>query len=112
MEDAAKARYSQGIAHRTDKEIMEETPSPVVRSALIMAMTTATEIGTEMSQNSLRLSWPSEEVDERLKGIMKSIHTACVTTADEYGDPGNYVLGANIAGFTKVADTMIDLGLV
>ncbi len=68
--------------------------------------------GLEMSQNSLRLSWTREEVDERLKGIMKSIHTACVTTADEYGDPGNYVLGANIAGFTKVADTMIDLGLV
>ena len=68
--------------------------------------------GLEMSQNSLRLSWTREEVDERLKGIMESIHTACVTTADEYGDPGNYVMGANIAGFTKVADTMIDLGLV
>ena len=52
MEEAAKARYNQGIAHRTDKEIMEETPAPVVRSVRIMAMATATEIGPEMSQNS------------------------------------------------------------
>jgi len=68
--------------------------------------------GLEMSQNSIRLSWTREEVDQRLQGIMKSIHTACVTTADEYGDPGNYMLGANIAGFVKVADSMIDQGLV
>ena len=68
--------------------------------------------GLEMSQNSLRLSWSREEVDERLKGIMKSIHTACVTTAEEFGTPGNYVNGANIAGFLKVADTMLDQGVV
>jgi glutamate dehydrogenase (NADP+) len=68
--------------------------------------------GLEMSQNSLRLSWTREEVDQRLHGIMKAIHEACVTTAKEYGDPGNYVLGANISGFIKVADTMIDQGLV
>jgi len=68
--------------------------------------------GLEMSQNSLRLSWTREEVDERLHGIMKSIHKACVETAAEYGQPGNYVLGANIAGFVKVANTMIDQGLV
>ena len=67
--------------------------------------------GLEMSQNSLRLSWTREEVDQRLHGIMKSIHKAAVETAKEYGDPGNYVLGANIAGFIKVADTMIDQGL-
>ena len=65
-----------------------------------------------MSQNSLRLSWTREEVDERLHRIMQAIHSACVDTAKEYGDPGNYVLGANIAGFIKVADAMLDQGLV
>ena len=68
--------------------------------------------GLEMSQNSLRLSWSREEVDERLKGIMKSIHTACVTTAEEFGTPGNYVNGANIAGFLKIANTMLAQGVV
>ena len=68
--------------------------------------------GLEMSQNSLRLSWTREEVDERLKGIMKSIHTSCVQAAKEYGAPSNYVNGANIAGFLKVADAMLDQGIV
>lgn len=68
--------------------------------------------GLEMSQNSLRLSWTREEVDNRLHQIMKSIHSACVTTAKEYGEPSNYVLGANIAGFEKVAKAMLDQGLI
>jgi len=68
--------------------------------------------GLEMSQNSIRLSWTREEVDNRLHNIMKSIHQACKETADEYGEPGNYVLGANIAGFIKVANAMMDQGLV
>ncbi len=68
--------------------------------------------GLEMSQNSQRLSWTREEVDNRLHGIMKSIHKACVETAEKYGTPGNYVNGANIAGFLKVADAMMDQGLV
>ena len=68
--------------------------------------------GLEMSQNSMRLSWTREEVDQRLHGIMKSIHKACVETAEKYGTPGNYVNGANIAGFLKVADAMMDQGLV
>ena len=68
--------------------------------------------GLEMSQNSLRLSWTREEVDERLHGIMRAIHKASLETSKEFGDRGNYVLGANIAGFIKVADTMIDQGLV
>jgi len=68
--------------------------------------------GLEMSQNSLRLSWTREEVDERLHDIMKSIHKTCITTAKEYGQEGNYVLGANLGGFVKVADAMIDQGLV
>ncbi len=68
--------------------------------------------GLEMSQNSMRLSWTREEVDTRLHDIMKSIHTACFETANEYGCAGNYVKGANIAGFIKVADAMLDQGIV
>ncbi|MBN1320085.1 MAG: NADP-specific glutamate dehydrogenase [Thermoleophilia bacterium] len=68
--------------------------------------------GLEMSQNSMRLNWPREEVDARLYQIMKSIHTACVDAAETYGTPGNYVNGANIAGFLKVANAMMDQGLV
>jgi len=67
--------------------------------------------GLEMSQNSIRLSWTREEVDNRLHHIMKSIHQACSETAADYGEPGNYVLGANIAGFIKVANAMLDQGL-
>jgi len=68
--------------------------------------------GLEMSQNSLRLSWTREEVDQRLHNIMKSIHKASLEAAEKYGHPGNYVIGANIAGFIKVADTMMDQGVV
>jgi glutamate dehydrogenase (NADP+) len=68
--------------------------------------------GLEMAQNSARLSWSAEEVDNRLKGIMKTIHDTCRATAERYGDPNNYVLGANIAGFIKVADSMVAQGLV
>ena len=68
--------------------------------------------GLEMSQNSMRLAWPREEVDEKLHRIMVNIHKACFEAAQEYGTPGNYVNGANIAGFKKVADSMIDQGLV
>jgi glutamate dehydrogenase (NADP+) len=68
--------------------------------------------GLEMSQNSLRLSWTREEVDDRLHKIMISIHKAAYETAKEYGTPGNLVNGANIAGFLKVANSMLDQGLV
>ncbi len=68
--------------------------------------------GLEMSQNSLRYSWTREEVDQKLHGIMKAIHKAAYETAEEFGTPGNYVNGANIAGFMKVADSMMDLGSV
>lgn len=67
--------------------------------------------GLEMSQNSLRLSWNSEEVDNRLKDIMKNIHDTALETSKEYGDEGNYMMGANIAGFLKVARAMIDQGV-
>ena len=68
--------------------------------------------GLEMAQNSMRISWPKEEVDNRLKIIMKSIHQSCVDASAEYGSPGNYVVGANIAGFVKVVNAMLDQGLV
>ncbi|MBZ5638156.1 MAG: NADP-specific glutamate dehydrogenase [Acidobacteriia bacterium] len=68
--------------------------------------------GLEMSQNSMRLAWSREEVDAKLHGIMKSIHSACYETARTYGTAGNYVNGANIAGFLKVANAMMDQGLV
>ena len=68
--------------------------------------------GLEMSQNSMRLPWSKDEVDQRLHQIMKNIHHACVETADKFGVPGNYVVGANIAGFLKVANAMLDQGLV
>ncbi|RMD48942.1 MAG: NADP-specific glutamate dehydrogenase [Ignavibacteria bacterium] len=68
--------------------------------------------GLEMSQNSMRLNWTREEVDQKLHGIMKSIHKTCVDAAEAYGTPGNYVNGANIGGFLKVANAMMDQGIV
>jgi len=68
--------------------------------------------GLEMSQNSLRHSWTREEVDNHLKRIMRDIHFACKGAADQFGTPGNYVNGANIAGFLKIADSMLDQGIV
>jgi glutamate dehydrogenase (NADP+) len=68
--------------------------------------------GLEMAQNSMRLPWTREEVDTRLRMIMKSIHGTCVEIAQRFGTPGNYVNGANIGGFLKVADAMMDQGVV
>jgi glutamate dehydrogenase (NADP+) len=68
--------------------------------------------GLEMSQDSLRISWEREEVDQRLKDIMKAIHRQCWDTAADYGRRGDYQFGANVAGFVKVADAMVDQGIV
>jgi len=68
--------------------------------------------GLEMTQNSMRLSWTREEVDNRLQMIMKSIHQTCLAAAEQYGTPGNYLNGANIAGFVKVVEAMLDQGVV
>ncbi len=68
--------------------------------------------GLEMSQNSMRILWSREEVEAKLKSIMQSIHKSCLDASEEYGAPGNYVNGANIAGFVKVADSMLDQGVV
>ncbi|MDD4051067.1 MAG: NADP-specific glutamate dehydrogenase [candidate division Zixibacteria bacterium] len=67
--------------------------------------------GLEMAQNSMRYSWSREEVDNKLHGIMKNIHKACLEASETYGVPGNYVSGADIAGFVRVADAMMDQGL-
>ena len=68
--------------------------------------------GLEMSQNSMRYSWTREEVDNKLRHIMQSIHKTCVDTSEAFGTPGNYVNGANIGGFLKVANAMLDQGIV
>ncbi len=68
--------------------------------------------GLEMSQNSQRLSWTRDEVDKKLHGIMIAIHTSCIEASERYGTPGNYINGANIAGFLKVANAMLDQGVV
>jgi glutamate dehydrogenase (NADP+) len=68
--------------------------------------------GLEMSQNAMRRSWTREGVDERLREIMRRVHVQCRDTAEEYGEPGNYVHGANIAGFCKVADAMLAQGVI
>ena len=68
--------------------------------------------GLELVQNSMRLNWLGEEVDRRLKIIMSGIHRTCLQAAEQYGTPGNYLNGANIAGFVKVVEAMLDQGLV
>ena len=68
--------------------------------------------GLEQSQNSLRMSWTFEEVDEKLQGIMKNIFAKAAEAAERYGVPGNYVAGANIAGFEKVVEAMLAQGIV
>lgn len=68
--------------------------------------------GLEMAQNAVFTNWTRDEVDQRLRRIMVNIHRSCQEAAEHYGDPGNYVNGANIAGFIKVADAMLDQGIV
>ena len=68
--------------------------------------------GLEMAQNSMRLAWTREEVDNRLKTIMRSIHSTCLEASEDFGESGNYMIGANIAGFVKVVNAMLDQGLV
>lgn len=119
--DEAKMLLSNGVTCVAEGANMPSTPEAIsefLAAKILFAPGKASNAGgvatsgLEMSQNSLRLSWPAEEVDQRLHGIMVSIHSACV----QYGSDANgfvdYVKGANIAGFVKVADSMIDQGLV
>ncbi len=95
--DAIKVYHENGIAHG---------PGKAANAGGVACS------GLEMSQNSLRLAWSFEEVDERLKGIMKNIYESASHAAGEYGMPGNLDAGANIAGFVKVASSMLEQGLV
>ena len=68
--------------------------------------------GLEMAQNAAFTSWTRQDVNNRLFGIMSDIHRSCLEASEEYDVPGNYVMGANVAGFRKVATAMIDQGIV
>ena len=69
-------------------------------------------VALEMAQNRMLLNWPRQEVDQRLKGLMRSIHQTCLDVAAGYNSPGNYFMGADIAGFVRVVNSMLDQGLV
>jgi glutamate dehydrogenase (NADP+) len=92
-------------------EVFQEAGIPVAPGKASNAGGVAVS-GLEMSQNSLRMSWSSEEVDNHLKRIMTNIHDACLNASEKYSTKGNYIDGANIAGFIKVADSMMDQGIV
>ncbi|MCI5057221.1 MAG: NADP-specific glutamate dehydrogenase [Flavobacteriales bacterium] len=118
--DAAKTLVSNGCKCISEGANMPCTPDAILHfleHKLMYAPGKASNAGgvatsgLEMSQNSLRMNWTREEVDQKLQGIMKSIHSACVQHGKD-GDFVNYVNGANIAGFVKVADAMIDQGVV
>ena len=119
-EDEAKNLVANGCILVSEGANMPSTPEAIAvfqESKILFAPGKASNAGgvatsgLEMSQNSLRMNWTREEVDNKLKKIMQDIHTSCI----EYGTEGNYVdyvKGANIAGFVKVADAMLDQGLV
>ncbi len=118
--DDAQALISNGTMAVAEGANMPCTPEAVehfLQAKVLFAPGKASNAGgvatsgLEMSQNSLRLSWTREEVDQKLHSIMKSIHSACVAYGKE-GDHINYVKGANVAGFLKVADAMLDQGVV
>ncbi|OGS11453.1 MAG: glutamate dehydrogenase [Elusimicrobia bacterium RIFOXYA12_FULL_57_11] len=120
-ENDAKELVKNGVICVTEGANMPCTPEAVTvfqNAKLLFAPGKASNAGgvatsgLEMSQNSLRMSWSREEVDKHLHGIMVNIHNACVTAAKDAGIPGNYVAGANIAGFKKVAEAMMAQGLV
>ncbi|MBN2049055.1 MAG: NADP-specific glutamate dehydrogenase [Spirochaetales bacterium] len=119
--DEARALVKGGVKAVAEGANMPSTPEavavflenkvPFAPGKAVNAGGVATS-GLEMSQNSIRLSWTREEVDQKLHQIMVNIHRSCAQAAKEYNTPGNYINGANIAGFKKVADAMIDQGLV
>jgi glutamate dehydrogenase (NADP+) len=119
--DEAKALIANGVKCVAEGANMPSTPEAIAAfqaANVLFAPGKASNAGgvatsgLEMSQNSLRLSWSAEEVDQRLHGIMVSIHEACVKYGTKSDGNVDYVKGANIAGFVKVADAMIDQGLV
>jgi glutamate dehydrogenase (NADP+) len=97
---------AEAMALLTDKKNILYGPAKAVNAGGVAVA------GLEMAQNNMRLSWSREEVDNRLKLIMHNIHRTCLEAAEQFGQPGNYVDGANIAGFIRVAEAMIDQGTV
>jgi len=121
IQQDAQNLVKNGISLVSEGSNMSSTPEAIdifLDNRLLYAPSKAANAGgvavsgLEMAQNSMRINWPREEVDGRLKIIMKSIHKTCLDAAAEYGEPGNYLAGANIAGFVKVVDAMLDQGLV
>lgn len=120
-EDDAAALVRSGVVAVSEGANMPTTPAAVAlltEAGVLFAPGKAANAGgvatsaLEMQQNASRDAWSFAYTEQRLAGIMHAIHDRCLTTADEHGAPGNYVLGANIAGFTKVADAMLALGVV
>ena len=119
--DAARQLIANGVKAVAEGANMPLTPAAaalMISSGVLYAPGKAANAGgvavsgLEMSQNSMRLQWSFEEVDTRLKKIMQGIFTAISGAADAYGEPGNYAMGANIAGFEKVAEAMMQQGCV
>jgi len=117
----ARALIGNGVLAVAEGANMPSTPDAVVEfqdAGVLFGPGKAANAGgvatsaLEMQQNAGRDSWTFEHTEQRLSEIMVSIHDSCATTAEEYGHPGNYVLGANIAGFRKVADAMLAFGIV
>ena len=119
--DDAKAIVNNGVKYYVEVSNMPTTNEALAylaENGVIVAPSKAVNAGgvsvsgLEMSQNSMRYSWSADEVDEKLKVIMKNIFNSSVAAAEKYGMPGNLVAGANIAGFLKVADAMLAQGVV
>jgi glutamate dehydrogenase (NADP+) len=120
-QDAARTLVANGVVAVAEGANMPTTPQAVrllQEAGVAFGPGKAVNAGgvatsaLEMRQNAGRDRWTFEETDRHLAGIMSGIHATCRTTAEEYGVPGNYVAGANIAGFVKVADAMLDLGVI
>ncbi|QHT56926.1 NADP-specific glutamate dehydrogenase [Cellulomonas sp. H30R-01] len=120
-EDDAAALVRSGVLAVSEGANMPTTPAAVAlltEAGVLFAPGKAANAGgvatsaLEMQQNASRDAWTFDYTEQRLAGIMHGIHDRCLATADEYGQPGSYVAGANIAGFTKVADAMLALGVV
>ena len=119
--DDAKALIANGVKCVAEGANMPSTPEAIEAFAAARILFSpgkasnaggVSTSGLEMSQNSLRLSWSREEVDQRLHGIMKSIHASCVKYGAREDGTIDYVKGANLAGFVKVADAMLDQGVM
>ena len=120
-EESAKALVANGVKVVCEGANMPSTPEAIAvfqNAGVLFGPAKAANAGgvatsaLEMSQNSMRYSWTFDEVDAKLQGIMKNIYASCAKAAKDYGCEGNYVVGANIAGFLKVADSMLAYGVV